>query len=358
MSTAQGDTTDSLLGQKLGDYTLLRLLATGGIARIYEGEDERLGRLAAVKVLDPSMMEFDQSLARRFDREARAVAALEHDNIIHIYQYGEKDGSYFLAMKLIRGVDLAQEFKKYRRSGARMEVERLLYILGQVASALDYAHMHNVVHRDVKPSNILIDENDKATLTDFGLVLNQSIEATLGTAFGTPRYIAPEQAVASSKAVPQSDIYSLGIIVYEALTGDAPFTGNTPMDIAMAHVTEVPTPARSRNPQIPAVVDAALMRVLEKEPTKRFNSAREFINTVRRAYGLAVEEARQTREMQALRVEVNPTHPSIPTLPDQSYAATESAARLPRALSPAFIGALIVGTAVITAIITLALRGG
>ena len=278
---------DPLVGQQLGDYTLLRVLATGGIARVYEAEDVRLGRPAAVKVLEPEKLEHDASLKQRFEREARAIAALEHPNIIHIYQYGEHGDIYFLAMKLIRGRDLAQEIKTLRAAGQRLPVERLLGILAQVAAALDHAHARGVIHRDVKPSNILLDYEDKATLTDFGLVMNLSIETTMGTAFGTPRYISPEQAISSNRAVPQSDIYSLGVILYEGLTGETPFTGDTPMAIAMNHVTQPPRPPRTLNPDIPPAVETELLRALDKEPARRHANASAFIAAIYQSFGIA-----------------------------------------------------------------------
>src|SRR5664279_1303309 len=161
------------------------------MARIYEAIDRRLGRQAAVKVLEanPDNHYDDEAMPMRFQREARAVARLEHDHIITIYQYGEQDGLYFIAMKLVRGGDLAQELARLRRNGERMDVRRGLRILEQVASALDFAHAAQIIHRDVKPSNILLDANDRATLTDFGLVIQRTLDSTLGTAFGTPRYI-------------------------------------------------------------------------------------------------------------------------------------------------------------------------
>lgn len=275
---------DSLVGKQLGDYLLSRVLATGGMARIYEGVDQKLGRHAAVKVLDAEKIVADETLTQRFQREARAVAKLEHQNIITIYQYGEQDGLYFLAMKLIKGKDLAHELSRLRRAGHHIEIARGIRIMEQVAAALDVAHQADIVHRDVKPSNILLDQNDHATLTDFGLVLQPSIDTTFGTAFGTPRYIAPEQALSSNKALPQSDIYSLGVIAYEILTGQTPFTGESPMEIALAHINNPPPPLRSINRNIPDTAEREVLKALDKDPLKRHRTAGDFVSSLKRAY--------------------------------------------------------------------------
>jgi len=277
---------DPLIGRLVGDYRLDALMATGGMARIYRGEDTRLGRTAAIKVLAHDDANDDDTLTKRFQREARELAKLEHPNIITIYQYGELEGLYFLAMKLIKGRDLAQEFKRLKGDGQAMEVKRVVRILMQVASALDYAHANGVIHRDVKPSNILLTDDDTAILTDFGLVMQSSNQTTLGTAFGTPRYIAPEQATASHKAMAQSDIYSLAVVLYELLTGEPPFTGDTPMEIALSHISDPPPPPRSKNPKIPVSVEKEILKALDKEPENRQRTAVEFITNVQNGYGI------------------------------------------------------------------------
>lgn len=285
MTKRNENSVDRLIGKQLGDYRLDRLLATGGMARIYEATDTKLGRTAAVKVLNVEGSP-DTTLAQRFQREARAVAKLEHDNIIRVYQYGEEIGWCYIAMKLVEGKDLAQELARLRRSGSRMEPARALHLLGQIASAIDFAHQRGIIHRDIKPSNILIDKTDHAVLTDFGLLLQSAEDATKtqGTAFGTPRYIAPEQALASANAVPQSDIYALAVILYEILTGEPPFSGETPMEIALGHIGDPPRPPRSINPKIPTGVERELLKALEKEPPRRHANAAEFISAVKTAY--------------------------------------------------------------------------
>lgn len=280
-------TADNLIGKKLGDYILRRKLATGGMSHIYIGEDEKLARKAAVKVLTPDMQRGDTVLSARFEREARAIAALEHDSIIPIYQFGKYEDMYFLAMRYIEGRDLADEIQRVRAHGQLLEVNRAFYILDQVAAALDYAHQHNIIHRDVKPSNVLLGPNDKAYLSDFGLVLWQKVDKTLGTAFGTPRYISPEQATDSTAAVPQSDIYSLAVMVYEILTGAQLFEGPHPIEVALAHVTQTPTPPRAHNPAIPVAAQDVLLKALSKDPVDRYQTASAFLEALKEAYSQA-----------------------------------------------------------------------
>ncbi|MDX1991679.1 MAG: serine/threonine-protein kinase [bacterium] len=328
------DKPATLVGMQLGDYRLKEMLATGGMARIYKGEDVKLGRMAAVKVLTSDMLDSDETLSERFQREAKAVAQMEHDNIITIYQYGEQEGLYFLAMKLVEGGDLADELNALQRQGKLMEPKRFLTLLGQVASALDHAHERGIIHRDVKPSNILIDKSGKAILTDFGLVLRQKVETsldkTMGTAFGTPRYISPEQALASEKAVPQSDIYSLAVILYEGLTGQMVFKADTAMQIALSHISEPPPPPRSINPNIPRAVEREILKALEKDPRKRHKSASQFLQAVVESYGDALEQPKVEEippEILRSATPVFRTPPNMELMLQEKKAAEEQAAK-------------------------------
>jgi len=282
---------DPLIGKKLGDYVITGVLASGGMAKIYIGRDEKLERDAAIKVLTRAMLDADPTLSERFTREAKAVAKLDHENIVPIYQYGEEHEVYFLAMKLINGRDLADEINDLQRLGQTMPLPRMFYLLKQVANALDFAHQHGIIHRDVKPSNVLIDRNDRAYLTDFGLVLRQDIDMTRGTAFGTPRYISPEQALASERAVPQSDTYSLAVIVYEILTGTIMFKGDTAMQVALSHISEPPPLPSAINASIPKSVERELLKALEKEPEKRHPKSSDFIKALEIAYGSDIIKA-------------------------------------------------------------------
>ncbi len=326
---------DSLVGTHLKDgrYTLVRVIATGGMARIYEAVDHTLERTVAVKVLIPdrSGTEEDDTLMMRFKREASAVAQLNHPNIVQVYDYGEEpSGIYFIVMNLVRGKDLAQELGRLRRANIKMDVGRAFKIMEQVAAALDEAHKLGIIHRDIKPSNILIDSDDRVTLTDFGLLLRPATDSTFGTAFGTPRYISPEQAIASNKVTPQSDIYSLAVIFFEILTGKTPFNGETPMEIAIAHIHEPPPSVIALNDTIPPAVEVELFKALDKQPENRHRNSASFIYSMRKAFGMAIDDT-------PLVSFIPPSKPTKPEKLDERIAEIRAAVDNARAaVAPAF----------------------
>ncbi len=276
--------TDPLIGMRLGDYTIHALIGRGGMARVYEGIDEKLDRRAAIKVMQIQPEEYSEQLTQRFIREARAVAALDHPNIVGIYQFGEGPDLYYMAMKYIEGHTLQSLLKTMRRDKQYLEPSQITMIISQVASALDYAHSKGVIHRDIKPSNIMLTDDNRAILTDFGLTMQLGSDSTLGTAFGTPRYIAPEQAVSSSKAVPQSDIYALGVVLYEMATGQPPFDDDSAMSLALRHITTPPPSPRSVREDLAPAVETVILKALEKRPENRWRTATEMADALRRAY--------------------------------------------------------------------------
>jgi serine/threonine protein kinase len=268
---------DPLIGKKLGDYVIQELLGKGGMARVYKGYDERLQRYAAVKVIDSELATANQVEYRmRFEREARAIAKLDqHPNIVKVYQFGEYEHVYFMAMAFIEGKDLRQILREYNERAMRMPHADVLSVVQGIGDALDYAHSLGVIHRDVKPSNIMITPHKQAVLTDFGLVLSAS-DGTLGDTFGSAHYIAPEQAVSSKNAVPQSDLYSLGICAYEMLTGRVPFDDPSAMSVALKHLHDMPPSPLEFAPELPSSVETVLFKVLDKDPERRYASGAEF----------------------------------------------------------------------------------
>ena len=273
--------TDPFIGQQLGDYLIESLIGQGGMARVYRAVDPNLNRTVAIKVINPGVVE-DPEYTRRFKREAQTVAKLSHPNIVSLYQFGLSGTVYFMAMAFIDGVDLDWLMSDYLRDSRIMTYPDLLRIISQIASALDYAHGQGVIHRDIKPGNIMLNHQGRAFLTDFGLVRDLAIP-TLGEIFGSPKYISPEQAINSANAVPQSDLYSLGVVIYEMVTGRVPFSTGHPNDIALMHIEEVPPSPRDFNPSLPPSVESIILKLLEKRPEDRFQTGAEMVNTLRQA---------------------------------------------------------------------------
>ncbi len=277
------DRPDPLIGQHLGDYTIQGLIGRGGMARVYEGYDEKLGRRAAVKVME-IYHEHGDELTQRFIREARAVANLDHPGIISVYQFGEGQDLYYMAMKYVEGRTLLSILKQLRQQNKFLDQRHVANIISEVSAALDYAHSRGVIHRDIKPSNIMLTTENRAVLTDFGLTMQVGADTTQGTAFGTPRYIAPEQAISSQKSVPQSDIYSLGVVLYEMAAGRAPFDDESPMSLALSHITNAPPLPQSVRPDLPHPVQTVILKALEKRPENRWPTAMAMAQALREAY--------------------------------------------------------------------------
>lgn len=301
---------DALVNQEIDGYLIEKSLGAGGMARVYRARDVRLDRYVAIKVIQPHVRD-DETYTSRFVKEARAVAALQHSNIVSIYRFGEVDGLYYMAMQYIEGADLAWVLNEYVADNELMSLEEVYTTLNQVSSALDYAHSQGVIHRDVKPANIMLDQSGKAYLMDFGLALKQ-IEGTHGEIFGTPHYVAPEQAISSAGVVPQSDQYSLGVMLYEMLTGSVPFDAPSAMEIAMAHMSDpLPSPLE-RNPDLSPALVAILERVLQKEPGDRYPSCAALMADLEKAIHVP-----QTPSTRSSRI-------SLVSIPDQVQVFREA----------------------------------
>ena len=256
--------------QSLGRYDLTAHLARGGMADVFEASDRMLDRQVAVKILHQRYADTDSFVAR-FRKEAQAAANLSHPNIVSIYDWGEENGTYFIVMELVRGRSLRDVVK----SEGKILPRRAAEIATEVSSALEVAHRNRVIHRDIKPGNILLSEEGIVKVTDFGVARawNDSEDLTkTGAVIGTATYFSPEQA-RGDPADERSDIYSLGVVLYEMLVGRPPFSGETPVSVAYQHVTaEAPPPSRL-NPDVPPELEAIVMRSLAKDPARRYHAA-------------------------------------------------------------------------------------
>jgi len=320
--------TDPLIGKKLGDYTIESILGTGGMARVYRGYDDKLDRYAAIKVIEPQLVASDEEeeYRERFLREARSIARLNHTNIVGVYQFNQFEDRYYIAMAYIEGSNLRDVLKQVAASDRKIPNKQMLKLLRDIADALDYAHQQGIIHRDVKPSNIIVTRENKAVLTDFGLALN-AVEGTIGNTFGSVHYIAPEQAISSAQAVAQSDQYSLAIVAYEMLTGQVPFDDASAMSVALKHISDPPPPPTEINPNIPMEVERVLMQALDKDFSKRFDTCISFVQNLEGAFAIAaglngpiVSDTQDTTPLDA--APVLPVSPSVnddmPTLRDTS----------------------------------------
>ncbi len=277
MPAAQEDDAQALALELLkqatiGEYEILRELGRGGMATVYLAHDIALDRKVAVKVMAPALLLMGEGMTERFKREARTAANLSHPNIIPIYTVKSAGKSLFFVMKFIAGRSLEQIIKDI----GPMPVPMVQAILQQVTGALGYAHRHGIVHRDIKPANIMIDEEGWSVVTDFGIAKvaeNRGLTMT-GIAVGTPSYMSPEQCAAKD-ITGKSDQYSLGVVAYEMLTGHQPFEGDSAMAIMFAHFHETPKPLGDKRPDCPPELAAAVMRMLEKAPDKRYGSMEE-----------------------------------------------------------------------------------
>jgi serine/threonine-protein kinase len=257
-------------------YRLVHRIGSGGMADVWLAEDSHLQRNVALKILQPRFAQ-DREFIERFRREAESAAGLQHPNIVAVFDRGEADGTFYIAMQLLHGRSL----KALIDQG--LTPEQAVGLVRQVLEAAGFAHRHGIVHRDLKPQNVIVDEEGKAVVTDFGIARAGASEITqAGSVMGTPHYLSPEQAQ-GLEVTAVSDLYSVGVILYEALTGRVPFEGDSAVAIAMKQVANTPQRPSSINPAVSPALDAVVMRALEKEPGQRFQSADAFVAALDRA---------------------------------------------------------------------------
>ncbi len=263
-------------GTKLGNhYQIIRLIGTGGMALVYLAVDQRTGRDVAVKILKSELAQ-DEEFVRRFDTEAKAASSLSHPNIVKVLSVGEDKGVRYMIQEYVEGTTLKELIDHYGRLDWRVAVP----VGTQVALALENAHAAGIVHRDIKPHNIMVTPDRKALVTDFGIArasTSNTITLTSGNAMGSVHYFSPEQARGGMVGL-KADIYSLGILMYEMLTGDVPFDGETPVAVAIKHLQEQPKSPHELYSDIPIGISNIIMKCIRKSPGERYASARELIN--------------------------------------------------------------------------------
>jgi serine/threonine protein kinase len=331
---------DPFLNRNIEEYKVEALLGAGGMARVYRGMDTRLKRYVAIKVIDFSH-QHDPSYVTRFEREAQMIAQLSHPNVVPLYRYGEIDGFLYMVMQYIDGSDLYSVLSGYKIDEEFMEPEDVLHIISDMCQALDYVHAKGVIHRDIKPSNILLDKEGRAYLSDFGLALSTDV-GTLGEIFGSPQYISPEQAVSSAKAEARSDLYSLGVILYEIFTGRLPFEDKDPIEQAMKHINQPVPPPSSLRPEITPQVEAVILKVLAKNPEDRYPDGAALYKALSAALKSRVEpEAPPPSTISSLtiaeRVQLQTARrpPLAPPTPDKQPVAASPVGEAVKPLPPA-----------------------
>jgi eukaryotic-like serine/threonine-protein kinase len=265
----QGIARDTIVD---GRYRIVRRIGSGGMADVYEAEDTQLGRHVAIKLLHRRFAE-DDEFVERFRREASAAAGLSHPNIVQVFDRGEWDGTYYIAMELLEGRNLKQVVREHGPLEPALAVDIVLQIL----KAARFAHRRGIVHRDIKPHNVIVDAEGRAKVTDFGIARAGASDMTeTGSIMGTAQYLSPEQAQGQPVDA-RSDLYSIGVVLYELLTGAPPFEADSAVTIALKQVSEEPLPPMQRSPAVTPALDAVVMHALRKEPAERFQDADEFI---------------------------------------------------------------------------------
>ncbi len=265
----------SPIGRRLGAYLITEQVGHGGMARVFKGRHEALNRDVAIKIISAHLAS-DEDFLTRFQREAQAVATLRHPNIVQVHDFGAEGEIYYMVMEYVSGGTLQDRLPHSELNGRLNPLSETIQIIHEIAAALEYAHLQGIIHRDLKPANIMLTAEGHVVLADFGLVrlMGSPHFTATGTSWGTPAYMSPEQAQ-GERGDERSDIYSLGVVFYELVTGRLPFESDTPFGFIMKHINEpVPSP-RQLNPELPVAVEQVILKALAKVPDNRYQSANE-----------------------------------------------------------------------------------
>ena len=324
---------EDLTGKQLGRYQIVSPLGEGGMAAVYKAYQPGMDRYVALKIL-PQQYARDAEFTGRFEQEAKVIARLQHPHVLPVHDYGEADDYTYIVMPLVETGTLADLLLGKKP----MPLQRIRIIMTQLGDALDYAHSQGLIHRDIKPSNVLIDKRGNCLLTDFGIA--KMVEGTkhftqTGGIVGTPHYMSPEQG-GGDPLTRQSDIYSLGVVLYEMVTGQVPFDAETPMAVVIKHMTDPLPPPSKLNPDTSPALESVILKSMAKRPDDRFESAAAMVRAVR----LAIPESEFVRD------------PSqVGTVPTEDLAQAEAAARdseveptlTARRVAPWLVGAGVMG---------------
>jgi serine/threonine protein kinase len=289
-----------LVGKTLGRYRIVAKLGQGGMAEVYKAYQPGLDRYVAIKVMHSHMID-DQDFLTRFEREAHAIGRLRHPNIVQALDFDREVNIYFMAMEYIGGPTLKEEFRARKAMGKPFALAEVARIYTALCSAIDYAHTRGMVHRDLKPANVMINQEGQIVLTDFGIarILDATQHTRTGAMAGTPSYMSPEQGQ-GKKVDSRSDIYSLGVMLYELVTGSIPYDADTPIAVVMKHINEpLPLPTRL-NPNLPVAVEQVILKAMAKQPEDRYQTAYELAQALREAVGLAPGDTLERNPLKAL----------------------------------------------------------
>jgi serine/threonine-protein kinase len=281
---------------QFANYRLDHLIGSGGFARVYKGWDAEKDIQVAIKIVDANFPDSEFAFATEFLEHTSALTSWRHKNIIRIHRAGFDDNYLYLVMEYIDGIDLADVIERYGEDGELVPHDDVVQVARSVTLALDYAHRRNILHLDIKPSNILMERSGRVVLTDFNLPIGQKKEDA-GLIFGSAHYMAPEHSQGVDKATSLSDLYSLGVILYEMLTGTVPFDDPSPVTVALQHINLAPPSPRKINPNLNPATEAVLLKALSKTPAERYQTGEQLISALEEALAFQLTTPAEIRPL-------------------------------------------------------------